>query len=134
MSCGTALVPNCPNCGTENPPSAKFCIECGTQLGAGGSTVDPPPQAPAPSGPAAAGVRFLLRVGVNSGEVLAGQVGGGYTVMGDVVNVAARLQTAARPGSVTVAEITQRLTRGAIEYEPLEPFTLKGKSEPVPAW
>ena len=49
---------------------------------------------------AAAGVTFSLRVGVNSGEVLAGQVGDGYTVIGDSVNVAARLQAAARPGSV----------------------------------
>ena len=76
----------------------------------------------------------MLRVGINSGEVLAGQVGDGYTVIGDAVNVAARLQAAARPGSVTVGEITHRLTRGAIEYEELEPLTLKGKSEPVPAW
>jgi class 3 adenylate cyclase/tetratricopeptide (TPR) repeat protein len=83
---------------------------------------------------AAAGVSFSLRVGINSGEVLAGRVGDEYTVMGDPVNVAARLQAAARPGSVTVGEITQRLTRGAIEYEQLEPLKLKGKSEPVPAW
>jgi len=47
---------------------------------------------------AAAGASFLLRVGINSGEVLAGQVGDGYTVIGDAVNVAARLQAAARPG------------------------------------
>ena len=61
---------------------------------------------------AAAGVTFSLRVGINSGEVLAGQVGDGYTVIGDSVNVAARLQAAARPGSVTVGEMTHRLTRG----------------------
>ena len=54
--------------------------------------------------------------------------------MGDPVNVAARLQAAARPGSVTVGEITHRLTRDAIEYDELEPLELKGKSEPVPAW
>ena len=66
--------------------------------------------------------------------MLAGQVGRDYTVMGDPVNVAARLQAAARPGSVTVGEITHRLTRGAIEYDELEPLELKGKSEPVRAW
>jgi class 3 adenylate cyclase/tetratricopeptide (TPR) repeat protein len=80
------------------------------------------------------GVGFELRVGINSGEVLAGQVGDEYTVMGDAVNVAARLQAAARPGSITVGEGTFRTTRQAIEYEQLEPLTLKGKSEPVPAW
>ncbi len=83
---------------------------------------------------AATGVRFSLRVGINSGEVLAGQVGDGYTVIGDVVNVASRLQSAARPGSVTVGETTHRLTRGPIEYEELKPLSLKGKAEPVPAW
>ena len=46
-----------------------------------------------------ADVSFSLRVGINSGEVLAGQVGEGYTVIGDTVNVAARLQAAAEPGS-----------------------------------
>jgi class 3 adenylate cyclase/tetratricopeptide (TPR) repeat protein len=79
-------------------------------------------------------VSFSLRVGINSGDVLAGQVGDGYTVIGDTVNVAARLQAAARPGSVTVGEMTHRLTRGTIEFDELEPLSLKGKSEPVPAW
>ena len=48
------------------------------------------------------GVHFELRVGINTGEVLAGAVGESYTVTGDTVNVASRLQSAARPGSVTV--------------------------------
>jgi adenylate cyclase len=239
MSCGTGLAPTCPNCGAENPPQAKFCIECGTSLTApaGEPAAAPPPTAAAPEAPplavpetlpeerrkatvlfadlsgytavaermdpeavkslidrslrrlgqevnrygghvdkyigdnvmavfgapvaheddperavraglamqaamteineqiaAQAGVSFSLRVGINSGEVLAGKVGDEYTVMGDPVNVAARLQAAARPGSVTVGEVTHRLTRGAIEYTELEPLDLKGKAEPVPAW
>src|ERR687895_1214432 len=80
------------------------------------------------------GVHFDLRVGVNTGEVLAGAVGASYTVTGDTVNVAARLQSAARPGSVTVGERTMRATLAAVRYEKLEPLALKGKSEPVPAW
>src|SRR5918999_5188674 len=80
------------------------------------------------------GVHFDLRVGVNTGEVLAGAVGASYTVSGDTVNVAARLQSAARPGSVTVGERTMRATSGAVRYDKLEPLALKGKSEPVPAW
>src|ERR687896_112973 len=80
------------------------------------------------------GVDFELRVGINTGEVLAGAVGESYTVTGDTVNVAARLQSAARPGSVTVGERTMQTTSLAVEYEALEPLTLKGKSEPVPAW
>ncbi|HEX5894136.1 MAG TPA: adenylate/guanylate cyclase domain-containing protein, partial [Solirubrobacterales bacterium] len=65
------------------------------------------------------GVAFSLRVGINSGEVMAGAVGDRYTVMGDVVNVAARLQAAGRPGTVTVGESTYRSTRAAIAYERL---------------
>ena len=80
------------------------------------------------------GVNLALRVGVNTGEVVAGAVGDGYTVIGDTVNVAARLQSAANPGSVTVGERTFRATHQAIEYQELEPLTLKGKSQPVAAW
>src|SRR3954449_5880251 len=80
------------------------------------------------------GVGFSLRVGINSGEVMAGAVGDRYTVMGDAVNVAARLQAAGRPESVTVGESTYRASREAISYERLEPLILKGKEEPVPAW
>jgi class 3 adenylate cyclase len=80
------------------------------------------------------GINFDLRVGINTGEVLAGAVGAAYTVVGDTVNVASRLQSAARPGSVTVGERTMRASVTAVEYERLEPLTLKGKAQPVPAW
>src|SRR5918994_2023259 len=80
------------------------------------------------------GAHFALRVGVNTGEVLAGAVGDAYTVVGDTLNVASRLQTAARPGSVTVGERTMRSTDAAVRYEELEPLELKGKAERVPAW
>jgi class 3 adenylate cyclase/tetratricopeptide (TPR) repeat protein len=79
-------------------------------------------------------VSFLLRVGLNTGEVLAGAVGEDYTVTGDTVNVASRLQSAGRPGGITVGERTVRATRDAVVYRQLEPLTLKGKAEPVPAW
>jgi class 3 adenylate cyclase/tetratricopeptide (TPR) repeat protein len=80
------------------------------------------------------GVDFALRVGINTGEVLAGTVGESYTVTGDTVNVAARLQSAARPGSVTVGARTMAATRDAVEYHELEELDLKGRAEPVPAW
>ena len=80
------------------------------------------------------GVSFALRVGVNTGEVLAGSVGREYTVIGDTVNVASRLETASRPGSVTVGERTYRATRHVVEYRPLEALELKGKADPVRAW
>ena len=80
------------------------------------------------------GINFALRVGINTGEVLAGAVGEAYTVVGDTVNVASRLQSAARPGSVTVGERTMRASATAVNYERLEPLDLKGKAQPVPAW
>jgi class 3 adenylate cyclase/tetratricopeptide (TPR) repeat protein len=80
------------------------------------------------------GVEFALRIGVNTGEVLAGNVGEAYTVIGDAVNVASRLQTSASPGTITVGERTQRASSDMVEYRPLEPLTLKGKAEPVAAW
>src|SRR3954449_3197749 len=68
------------------------------------------------------GVTLALRVGVNTGEVVAGAVGDAYTVVGDTVNVAARLQAAAERGSVTVGERTMRATGHAIEYRELAPL------------
>jgi adenylate cyclase len=227
MECGASLAASCTSCGAENPPGAKFCIECGNQLGGEarerggeqasaaalpeerrnatvlfadlsgytavaermdpeavksmveralrrlgaevtryGGTVDkyigdnvmaifgaPVAHEDDPERAVRAGLAmqaameeineriaetteasFSLRVGINSGEVLAGRLGSGYTVIGDAVNVAARLQAAGRPGSVTVGQTTWRLTRAAIEYAELEPLALKGKAEPVPAW
>jgi len=80
-----------------------------------------------------------FRVGVNSGEVLAGVVGGArghrkHGVVGDVVNVAARLQAEAPVGSVLIgAETFRRLGRRA-SVEPLPPRRVKGKREPIAAY
>jgi class 3 adenylate cyclase/tetratricopeptide (TPR) repeat protein len=72
-----------------------------------------------------------VRTGVNTGEVVAGE--GETLVTGDAVNVAARLEQAARPGEVLLGEGTSALVRGAVRSEPVEPLVLKGKAEPVPA-
>jgi class 3 adenylate cyclase/tetratricopeptide (TPR) repeat protein len=81
------------------------------------------------------GVRLLTRTGVNSGQVVAGDPAGGQAlVTGDAVNVAARLEQAARPGEILIGDSTRALAAGAIEAEPVEPLSLKGKSEPVVAW
>jgi len=73
-----------------------------------------------------------LRIGVNTGDVVAG--GGETLVTGDAVNVAKRLEQAAASGEVLLGERTYRLTRGAVEVVPLEPLEAKGKAEPVPAY
>src|SRR2546430_3761004 len=75
-----------------------------------------------------------LRVGVNTGEVLHGEEGperGAAT--GDTVNVAARLQTAAEPGSVLVGEETALAVEAAIELDPPQELELKGKARIVRA-
>jgi class 3 adenylate cyclase len=72
------------------------------------------------------------RIGVNTGEVVTGTEE--RLATGDAVNVAARLEQAADSGEILVGEETVRLARDAAETEPVEPLTLKGKSEPVPAY
>lgn len=79
-----------------------------------------------------------LRIAVNTGEALvtldARPEHGEAMVAGDVVNTAARLQSAAPVGGIVVGAETHRLTCDAIVYEPLEPVSAKGKSEPVELW
>jgi class 3 adenylate cyclase/tetratricopeptide (TPR) repeat protein len=81
------------------------------------------------------GVTLEQHVGVNTGEVVAGDASlGQRLVTGDAVNVAARLEQAAGPREVLIGDLTHRLIRDAVEVEPVEPLTLKGKAEPVPAF
>jgi class 3 adenylate cyclase/tetratricopeptide (TPR) repeat protein len=82
---------------------------------------------------AVAGHGLEARIGVNTGEVVVG--GEGETlVTGDAVNVAARLEQAAPPGSALIGAETRRLVRDAVRVEPVDPLTLKGKAEPVGAF
>ena len=80
---------------------------------------------------------FSVRVGVNTGLVVVGDVGAGgrveYTALGDAMNTAARLQAAARPGSVLVAVDTQRLAQHAFAWGEPVALELKGKARPFPA-
>jgi class 3 adenylate cyclase/tetratricopeptide (TPR) repeat protein len=81
------------------------------------------------------GVRLRIRIGVNTGEVVAGDPSRGQAfVSGDAVNVAARLEQAAAPDEILVGERTWRLGAEAIEAAPVAALTLKGKPEPLPAW
>ena len=81
------------------------------------------------------GVALQNRTGVNTGEVVAGDVTTGQRlVTGDTVNVAARLEQAAPENEVLISQSTYRLVRGFVEVEALEPLELKGKAEPVPAY
>ncbi len=81
------------------------------------------------------GVRIEARIGVHTGEVIAGDPATGESfVSGDAVNVAARLEQAAEPGEILIGETTHRLVRAAVIAKPMPPLQLKGKSEPVPAY
>jgi class 3 adenylate cyclase/tetratricopeptide (TPR) repeat protein len=79
-----------------------------------------------------------VRIGVHRGAVFAGDVGPPYartyTVMGDAVNLAARLMAKAEPGQIyATADVLER-SDTLFETSELEPFAVKGKAEPVKAW
>ena len=78
------------------------------------------------------GVALRFRTGVNTGAVLTGE--GENLAIGDAINVAARLEQAAAPGEIVLGADTLALVRDAVEVEAIEPLSLKGKSEPVPAY
>jgi class 3 adenylate cyclase/predicted ATPase len=84
----------------------------------------------------AIGEHLQMRVGVNTGEVLVGamRAAGSITAMGDVVNTASRLQTAAQPGQVLVGPATYAATRHTIAYEPVGLLAAKGREAPVDTW
>lgn len=81
------------------------------------------------------GLRLQVRTGINTGDVVAGDPGSGEAfVSGDAVNVAARLEQNATPGSILLGGATYRLVRDAVKVQPLPPMNLKGKSEAVDAF
>lgn len=80
---------------------------------------------------------FHVRVGINSGQAGVGTVGAEnpqLVALGDMTNVAARLQAAAEPGSIAVGESTERRLRNRFVLEPLGELSVKGRAAPVPAW
>ncbi len=83
------------------------------------------------------GIRIAIRIGINTGEVVAGLLPGevlAYTVTGDAVNTAQRIESVAPPDAVLVSGSTRDLARNAFVFEAVPPLTLKGKAEPVPAF
>jgi len=80
---------------------------------------------------------FDVRVGVNSGPAAVGTVGGAVpqtVALGDTTNVAARLQSAAEPGTVIVGELTATRLQQRFELEPVGEIKVKGRTRKVPAW
>jgi class 3 adenylate cyclase len=82
------------------------------------------------------GVDLQLRVGLNSGQVIAGQIGSGpfgYTTIGQQVGLAQRMESVAPPGGVLLSESTARLVDGAATLSEPEPVRIKGADAPVAA-
>jgi len=83
------------------------------------------------------GVVLKMRIGINDGLVVAGGVGSDvkmqYSVMGDSVNIASRLESSAPPGSVLVSEGVYRATRDLFDFGPMQHLTVKGKPQPIAA-
>ena len=81
------------------------------------------------------GIRIAVRIGVNTGEVVAGDPASGQTIVtGDAVNVAARLEQSAAPGEILIGAPTFRLTRDAIEAKAIAPLAVRGKSQELEAF
>jgi len=81
---------------------------------------------------------FNVRVGINTGLVVVGEVGTdlrvAYTAMGDTINLAARMEAAAEPGTVLITENTWKLVAPLFETQAVGPLQVKGKAEPVAAY
>jgi class 3 adenylate cyclase len=81
------------------------------------------------------GIELSARIGINTGEVVAGDSAEGHAfATGEAVVVAQRLEAAASPGEILIGGATHRLVSDAVLVEPLEALRLKGKSQAVPAW
>src|SRR5262249_46268191 len=78
-----------------------------------------------------------MRIGVNTGDVVAASAateGRDFLVTGDAVNVAARLQQSAAPGTILIGPRPYRATAGAVVYRAPAPISLRGKSRPIRVW
>jgi class 3 adenylate cyclase len=77
-------------------------------------------------------IRLAARVGITTGEVIV--EGDAAPVVGDAVNTAARLQSAAAPSEILIGAPTWHLVRDAVAADPITPVAAKGKARPVEAW
>jgi class 3 adenylate cyclase/tetratricopeptide (TPR) repeat protein len=84
------------------------------------------------------GIYFKLRIGLNSGPVIVGSIGDDlrmdYTAVGDTTNLAARMESIARPGTVFISKPTHRLVRDFFELKSMGKVEVKGKDKPQQAF
>jgi class 3 adenylate cyclase/tetratricopeptide (TPR) repeat protein len=84
------------------------------------------------------GIEFEVRVGINTGLVVVGAVGSDlrleYSALGDAINLAARMEQNAQPGTVLIAEPTYKLVAPLFNFEAIENLQVKGLVEPISAY
>lgn len=84
------------------------------------------------------GIDFNVRVGINTGLVVVGAVGSDlrmeYTAIGDAINLAARMEQTAAPGTVQIAQDTYKLVKAMFQFEDLGGIEVKGRTAPVQAY
>ncbi|MCW5696239.1 MAG: AAA family ATPase [Bauldia sp.] len=83
-------------------------------------------------------IDFTVRIGINTGPAVVAEVGAPQaaeqTALGDAVNVAARMEQTATPGTIQCSDDTHQLVGRLFDCEPLGPVEVKGKSAPIAAW
>jgi class 3 adenylate cyclase/tetratricopeptide (TPR) repeat protein len=84
------------------------------------------------------GVEFTMRVGIDTGYVIVGSVGNDlrmdYTAIGDPVNLASRMETMTKPGTILVSTDTHKIAKDFFKFEPLGKVKVKGKEDPLEAY
>jgi len=140
-----AAAGSCRACGVELREGARFCDRCGAPaaledhafracLAALG--IQHAAEALAAEVMRRDGVTLRLRIGINSGQVIAGEIGsspGSYTADGDQVGMAQRMESVAPAGGVILSEASARLVEGRAELGDPELVRIKGAGDPAPS-